>query len=577
MSSGIKTDPMNGVRTALQGSRPRHASIQDISKFSSRGFRDDDLSSQESFSLSSSLPHGARTSHELDWTLAKSESIESSPLTLTKPETPDVQMMSYTFSQQLLPTSTAHSNVAQPMFHSLSELQAIQGVGDHNELDLSQPQDFQNFSMVDFTFDNDTCLSDGNQQCCPDDDVSVGHSSHTDDHQMVTASGNWGSLALETGDFHALEHLSTNIFQAPVSPPLTEESNVSVTSACSQSGFPSFRGHEETLLGDGGSAIGSQNIGLTDSFFPLTPPLSDQDPNRTIRPSKQAQRPLLSAAASRSPRKSDPEFYTSLARDPLRQRSKDGPEVRAPRDHPFYSLPTRSDGKYYCPYANGEKPCNHTPTTQKCAYHKYLDSHLKPYRCKVPACMDAQLQFSSNACLFRHEREAHGFHGHGDNPHLCLFEGCDRSIPGYGFPRRWNLFDHMKRVHEFVCEQPSSPETSPTGQGSKKKDPSGRKRKVTGTISAQTMKRTRSASSQANSLKVAHASAHHGQRLQNAERNYYNCRSRLLEELSSINPQDPAMHEKVNASLQELITLGLNYRHIEASQAPTQMATSLSA
>lgn len=53
---------------------------------------------------------------------------------------------------------------------------------------------------------------------------------------------------------------------------------------------------------------------------------------------------------------------------------------------------------------------------------KYLDSHLKPYRCKVPACMDAQLQFSSNACLFRHEREAHGFHGHGDNPHLCLFE-----------------------------------------------------------------------------------------------------------------------------------------------------------
>jgi hypothetical protein len=26
------------------------------------------------------------------------------------------------------------------------------------------------------------------------------------------------------------------------------------------------------------------------------------------------------------------------------------------------------------------------------------------------------------------------------------------------------------------------------------------------------------------------------------------------------------MHDKVNASLQELITLGLNYRHIEASQ-----------
>jgi hypothetical protein len=123
--------------------------------------------------------------------------------------------------------------------------------------------------------------------------------------------------------------------------------------------------------------------------------------------------------------------------------------------------------------------------------------------------MDSQLQFSSNAYLFRHEREAHGFHGHGD-PHLCLFEGCDRSVPGYGFPRRWNLFDHMKRVHEYpVCEQPNSPETSPTGQG---------------------------------------------QRLQNAERNLFDgrrlvycrgkpiqqdCRSRLLEELSDISPHVP--------------------------------------
>jgi hypothetical protein len=288
MSSGIKTDPVNGVplaqpklHTVHQGSRSRHTStLQDISKFSSRGIQDDDLSSHESFPLCSSLPHGTRASHELDWTLTKPESIESNPLTLTKPETPEVQMLSYSFSQQLLPTSTAHSNVAEPAMYS----SLIQGVGDHNELSLSQAQDFQNFSMVDFHFDNDTCLSDGNQQCCADDDMSVGHSSHADDPQMVTASGSWGSLTsltLDTGNFHgsALEHLSANIYQAPVSPPLTEESNVSVTSACSQSGYPSFHGREETLL-DGGSAIGSQNLGLTDSFFPLTPPLSDQDPNR---------------------------------------------------------------------------------------------------------------------------------------------------------------------------------------------------------------------------------------------------------------------------------------------------------
>lgn len=200
--------------------------------------------------------------------------------------------------------------------------------------------------------------------------------------------------------------------------------------------------------------------------------------------------------------------------------------------------------------------------------------------------MDAQLQFSSNACLFRHEREAHGLHGHGDNPHLCLFEGCDRSVPGFGFPRRWNLFDHMRRVHDYTSsERASSPEASPTIAGpssaaSKKKDAAiiSRKKRVLGSSGHQTMKRTRSTQSQTNPLKAAQqASAHHGQRLQNAERNYYNCRSRLLEELDKITPQDSSMHEKVNASLQELITLGLNYRHIEASQTAAKLANGISA
>lgn len=206
---------------------------------------------------------------------------------------------------------------------------------------------------------------------------------------------------------------------------------------------------------------------------------------------------------------------------------------------------------------------------------KYLDSHLKPYRCKVPACLEAQLRFSSNACLFRHEREAHGLHGHGDNPHLCLWEGCDRSIPGFGFPRRWNLYDHMRRVHDYTSsERHSSPESSPIGTPAKKKETS-RKRKVTGPTPAPTMKRTRSVHSQTGSAKAT--SAQHGQRLQNAERNYYKCRERLVEELRNISPQDTSMHEKVNASLQELFTLGLNYRHIDASQAVSQMPNGMPA
>jgi hypothetical protein len=80
------------------------------------------------------------------------------------------------------------------------------------------------------------------------------------------------------------------------------------------------------------------------------------------------------------------------------------------------------------------------------------------------------------------------------------------------------------------------------------------------------MKRTRSIHSHTGPVKATHNSAQHGQRLRTAEHNYYTCRSRLVEELAKINPQDISMHEKVNASLQELFTLGLNFRQIEASQ-----------
>lgn len=38
-------------------------------------------------------------------------------------------------------------------------------------------------------------------------------------------------------------------------------------------------------------------------------------------------------------------------------------------------------------------------------------------------------------------------HGHGDKPYLCTYEGCERAALGCGFPRQWNLKDHMRRVH----------------------------------------------------------------------------------------------------------------------------------
>ncbi len=101
---------------------------------------------------------------------------------------------------------------------------------------------------------------------------------------------------------------------------------------------------------------------------------------------------------------------------------------------------------------------------------KYLDSHLKPYYCgREPGCKDQS--FSSNACLFRHEREAHGLHGHGVNPYRCPVTTCERHKEDGGFPRSWNLKDHVKRVHGELYpgwyreNSDSSPSSNPDMQG----------------------------------------------------------------------------------------------------------------
>lgn len=105
---------------------------------------------------------------------------------------------------------------------------------------------------------------------------------------------------------------------------------------------------------------------------------------------------------------------------------------------------------------------------------KHLDSHLKPYSCSRGNCNS--VRFSSTACLLRHEREAHALHGHGDKPYLCHFQDCERAQPFKGFPRQWNLRDHMKRVHGYTGPEPChkggrlpSPPNSPNLIASKKK------------------------------------------------------------------------------------------------------------
>ncbi|RMD41748.1 hypothetical protein DV735_g3361, partial [Chaetothyriales sp. CBS 134920] len=144
---------------------------------------------------------------------------------------------------------------------------------------------------------------------------------------------------------------------------------------------------------------------------------------------------------------SQPTLSPNLAPDDSHDKSK-------ARKDPRYSAPPDKDGFFRCPLVE-HSGCTHKPTKQRCIYAKYLDSHLRPYKCKNPACIAEgdDARFSSNACLFRHEREAHGMHCHGMNPYLCKFANCPRSRPDNGFPRSWNQRDHMKRVHQWVPEK----------------------------------------------------------------------------------------------------------------------------
>jgi len=133
------------------------------------------------------------------------------------------------------------------------------------------------------------------------------------------------------------------------------------------------------------------------------------------------------------------------------------------RLYAMFGLDRPIPGLYHCPFKD-LTACEHQASRSRsdCEYvqilvgflppnsglislRQYIDSHMKPYRCTFSGC--GKLRFSSLACRLRHEKEAHGAHGHGLRPFHCLFSDCERSLPGHGFPRHWNRNDHMKRVH----------------------------------------------------------------------------------------------------------------------------------
>jgi hypothetical protein len=211
---------------------------------------------------------------------------------------------------------------------------------------------------------------------------------------------------------------------------------------------------------------------------------------------------------------------------------------------------------------------------------KYLDSHLKPYRCKAknaPQCAEAR--FSSTACRLRHEREAHGLHGHGKMPHLCQYEGCDRAAPDNGFPRRWNLFDHMKRVHAWTqpesgleCSSPED-ECPVNSQPRVDKKINGEKRKKVTKPPSHPMKKTRSGmSNQGHQAAKSRSQIQQEQALLSIKQKWDDCQARIRSQYRSLELGDDHSLAQLLATTQELHTLDIQYRRAKAGQAATFIA-----
>ncbi|KAL8739514.1 MAG: hypothetical protein Q9190_007689 [Brigantiaea leucoxantha] len=202
---------------------------------------------------------------------------------------------------------------------------------------------------------------------------------------------------------------------------------------------------------------------------------------------------------------------------------------------------------------------------------KHLDSHLKPYRCKVHAC--STLAFSSTACLLRHEREAHGMHGHGEKPHLCTYPECDRSITGNGFPRRWNLFDHMKRVHDYNEPASSTGSTSPTpsSTGSFYQGQATlaiRKRRPSSPVAVEAPKKAKSTTIPKSVAKASKGAApsSSGKQRQSMQRTFQEQKAAITARMAVLDPSDTLALEQINADYVVLHTMAMNIRRQGAAQ-----------
>lgn len=158
-------------------------------------------------------------------------------------------------------------------------------------------------------------------------------------------------------------------------------------------------------------------------------------------------------------------------------------------------------------------------------------------------------------------------HGHGDRPYHCQFADCERSQPGNGFPRKWNLRDHMKRVHNYTgpaCSTGSSSPTPSSASSLYQGVPS--KRKTSSCSQVESQKRVKPVANAKSISKVGKMSSSQGKQRQSMDKLWHEKKAAIKAGLDTLDPNDTLASEQINADYALLQTIGMKIRRHEASQ-----------
>lgn len=160
-------------------------------------------------------------------------------------------------------------------------------------------------------------------------------------------------------------------------------------------------------------------------------------------------------------------------------------------------------------------------------------------------------------------------HGHGEKPHLCHFVDCDRSQPGNGFPRRWNLGDHMKRVHEYTGPAYSAGSSSPTPSSDSSYQGVPSKRRTSNSSHVEGQKRAKPATSTKSAQKASRTiapSTTQGKHRQSMDKMWHEKMAAIKAGLEALDPNDARASDRINADYALLQTIGQTIRRHEANQ-----------